>query len=498
MSDQLKAADVERAVRNSIPFVLRFEGSVPDSFPLLENALETFLVELGQERLQEVLSYCVKELALNAEKANVKRIYFDERSLDLSRRDDYERGMRGFPEEMSHNLEHYLAKLAERRMAVDVTFRATEEDLILSVGNDAALVPLELERIRDRIARARTFHSFTDALESSVDRSEGAGLGIMILLQFLTSIGLDEKAFSVKAEGGRTVASIVIPVADTQADRARILAETIARSIESLPHFPESVVTLVKLTEDASASVNEISRSISRDPALTAELLKHVNSAYYGLPSRVNGIAQAVTLIGLRSLHQLLYSFGFHIILQKHHAQMKALWDHSLRAAFYSFIVARDCRRAPDILDDVYVAGILHDLGYIAMRSLPPATREKIRRFCSERNIPLSLFEIFSDGMKHAELGALIGEKWNFPDQLVEGIRYHHDPLRAGSRHRGVVFCVYLGNAVCDLERGMLTFAQLDQSVLRDCGIQTEVQFSQVALKLRTLYEEASGELPRH
>ena len=255
MSDQPNAADVTRAVRNSIPFVLRFEGSVPDSFPLLENALETFLLELGHQGLQEVLSYCVKELALNAEKANVKRIYFDERSLDLSRRDHYEQGMRGFPEELAHNLDHYLGKLAERRMAVDVTFRATEEDLIVSVGNDAALVPLEQARIRDRIARARTFHSFTDALESSVDHSEGAGLGIMILLQFLTSIGLDEKAFSVRADGGRTVASIVIPVADVQADRARILADGIARTIDSLPHFPESVVTLVKLTEDAGASL---------------------------------------------------------------------------------------------------------------------------------------------------------------------------------------------------------------------------------------------------
>lgn len=497
MSDRLNAADVQRAVRNSIPFVLRLEGSVPESFPLLESALETFLVELGQEKLQEVLSYCVKELVLNAEKANVKRIYFDERSLDLSRREDYERGMGGFPEELSHNVDHYLQKLAERHMAVDVTFRATEEDLIVSVGNDAALVPLELERIRERIARAQTFHSFTEALESSVDRSEGAGLGIMILLQFLKSIGLDEKAFSVRAEGDRTVASIVIPAADSQTDRTRVLAETIARSIESLPHFPESVVTLVKLTEDAGASVAEITRGISRDPALTAELLKHVNSAYYGLPSRVNGIAQAVTLIGLRSLHQLLYSFGFHIILDRQQEQMRALWDHSLRTAFYSFLVARDCRRAPEILDDVYVAGILHDLGYIVMTSLPTATREKIRRFCSERNIPLSLLEMFSDGMKHAEIGALIAEKWNFPDQLVEGIRYHHDPLRAGSRHRGVVFCVYLGNAVCDLERGMISFPQLDQSVLRGCGIQSEEQFFQVASKLRTVYEETGGELPR-
>jgi HD-like signal output (HDOD) protein len=241
--------------------------------------------------------------------------------------------------------------------------------------------------------------------------------------------------------------------------------------------------------------VAEISKYISRDPALTAELLKHVNSAYYGLPSRVNGIPQAVKMIGLRSLHHLLYSFGFHLILDQHHPRMKSLWDHSLRTAFYAFLLARDRKRRPDILDDVYVTGILHDLGFIVVSTLKPSTQEKMRRFCMEKNIASSVLERFSFGMNHAEVGALIAEKWNFPNQLVEGIRYHTDPLHASQDNRDAVFCVYLGNAVCDFEERLVSYQQIEGEVLADFGLRTEAEFLDMTSNLKRSFEKNLADL---
>ncbi|HTP58702.1 MAG TPA: HDOD domain-containing protein, partial [Spirochaetia bacterium] len=356
------------------------------------------------------------------------------------------------------------------------------------------LAPGEQARIKDRFQRARASRSFSDALETSLDHTEGAGLGIVMVLQFLKSIGLGESALSIESEDGMTVSRIVIPVVEVKLDQIRALAKELARNVESLPQFPESVVGLLRLTEDPNASVAEISKYISRDPALTAELLKHVNSAYYGLPSRVNGIPQAVKLIGLRSLHHLLYSFGFHLILDRHHPQMKSLWEHSLRTARYGFLLARDQTRKPEILDDVYVTGILHDLGFIVVSSLKPATQEKMRRFCMEKNIPPSVLERFSFGMNHAEIGALIAEKWNFPDQLVEGIRYHNDPLKASLSSHDVVFCVYLANAICDLEQGLTSYSQLETQVLTDFRIRAEAQLLDLAANLKTDFQQHRDE----
>ena len=473
---EISTADIQKAVKTSFPLTFRIEGPVHDSFSALDGIMETCLSELGQEKVQEALSYCVKELILNAEKANAKRIYFEEKGLDVLSRQDYEKGMKGFRHALTEDLEHFLARLKEKRTAIDVVFLYSGGELSVSVQNAGGLAPGEQARIKDRFDRARSSHSFSDALETSLDHTEGAGLGIVMVLQFLKSIGLDERALSVRSRDGMTVSTIVIPVLDVQLDQIRLLAKELARNIESLPQFPESVVGLLRLMEDPNASVTEISRYISRDPALTAELLKHVNSAYYGLPSRVNGIPQAVKLIGLRSLHHLLYSFGFHLILDQHHPQMKSLWEHSLRTAFYAFRLARDWKRRPEILDDVYVTGILHDLGFIVVSSLKPATQEKMRKFSMEKNIPSTVLEKFSFGMNHAAIGALIAERWNFPDQLVEGIRYHNDPLKASRSSHDVVFCVYLANAVCDLEQGLTSHGQLEEQVLVEFGIRTEAQ----------------------
>jgi len=485
---RINIADIQTAVRNSVPLIFRLAGILPESFPLLDAILQVYLGELGQEKILEPLSYCLKELITNAQKANAKRVYFEEHGLEISRPEDYEKGMKGFHKEISESLPHFLEKLREKRMAIEVSFRSSGGDIVMAVRNDAAIAPLELSRINEKIRRTRSFHSFFEVLETAVDHTEGAGLGIMMLVQFLKRIGLDEKAFAITSENGRTNASITIPMSAVHLDQIRVLTDVLVRDIESLPHFPESVTELLHLTEDANASVGNIAGLISRDPTLTAELLKHVNSAYYGLPSRVNGIAQAVKLTGMRSLHQLLYSFGYHLLLDHHQARMRILWDHSLRVAFYARQLARDVKGRKDILDDTYVAGILHDLGFIVVTTLHPKTQEKMRKFSMEKGLSPRILERFSFGMNHADIGALIAEKWQFPEQLVEGIKYHHDPLLARGAHKDIVFCVYLANAVCDLERGLVSFRQFDKSVLADFGVGTHAKLAELAEMLKEGY----------
>ncbi|MGA2615554.1 MAG: HDOD domain-containing protein [Spirochaetia bacterium] len=489
MSPRINIVDIQRAVRNSIPLVFRLTSLPPESFPLIDRILEMYLAELGQEKLLEPLSYCVKELISNAQKANAKRIYFEEHGLEISRGEDYERGMKDFIAEMSSNLAHFVQQLRERRLAIDVTFHATGDSFMISVSNSTALTAAEQKRINDRIVRARAFHSFFEALEASFDSTEGAGLGIMILLQFLKRIGLGEEALSIRTEGGKTVASIVIPISEVHLDQIRVLTEVLVRDIESLPHFPENIQELIRLTDDPNTGVVVVANRISRDPTLTAELLRHVNSAYYGLPSRTNSILQAVKFVGMRSLHHLLYSFGFQMVFGAR-AGLKALWEHSFRTAFYAFLLARDLTGGREILDDVYVAGILHDLGFIVVTSLHPRTQQKMRKFSKDKNIPPGILEKFSFGLNHADIGALIAQKWNFPDQLVEGIKYHHDPLLASRKCRDIVFCVYLANAVCDLERGLISYEQIEKPVLGEFGIRTKAQFLDRALRLQRLFEE--------
>jgi putative nucleotidyltransferase with HDIG domain len=489
MTSTINIAEIQKAALRSIPLTFRLTSLPHESHALLDRILEVYLDELGQERILEPLSYCLKELIINAQKANTKRLYFEEKGLDILDEQDYEKGMRDFRRDSAERLEHWLALLKERDRFIGVTFHTTGGSLAITVRNGAELTPREQTRIYDRIARARAFHSFVEALAQPIDSTEGAGLGILILLQFLKRIGLGEEAFAIESQEGETVASIAIPMNRVQLEKISVLTEAIVRDVDSLPHFPETVMELIRLTEDPRSTVAQIGGRIATDPALTADLLKLVNSAHYVLPRRVNNILQGVKIVGMKGLRSLLYSYGAQKILGEKYAEMKSLWEHSYRAAFYAFLLARSFRQKSDILDDVYVAGILHDLGQIIVTYLHPDAMEQMARFCKEKDIPPRILERFSFGLNHADIGALIARKWNFPEQLVQGIKNHHDPLMAPLMYKDIVQCVYLANAMCDLEREFITFEQMEKPVLSEFSIRTEEDCRRIMERLQKSFE---------
>jgi putative nucleotidyltransferase with HDIG domain len=490
MAPRIDIAEIQRAALRSIPLTFKLTSLPHDSHALLDRILEIYLAELGQERILDPLSYCLKELIINAQKANTKRIYFEEKGLDITREEDYQKGMKDFRTEMALHLEHWLEQLHSRQLHISVTFHTTGGNLVISVKNSAELTPGELARIYDRIARARAHYSFVEALAAPLDSLEGAGLGILILLQFLKRLGLGEEAFSIEARDGTTIASVLIPMNRVHLEKINVLTQAIARDVDSLPHFPEVVLEVIKLTEDPKATVTRISTRIAMDPALTADLLKLVNSAFYMLPHRVNNILQGVKIVGMKGLRNLLYSYGAMKIMREQYAEMKTLWDHSYQVALYAFLLARSFKPQGDLMDDAYISGILHDLGQIIVTYLHPEAMEQMTRFCKEKDIPPRILERFSFGLNHAEIGALIARKWNFPDQLVYGIKHHHDPLSAPAQYREVVSCVYLANAMSDLERRYVTYEQLERPILSEFGIDTEEKLMKILQRLQKSFEQ--------
>jgi HD-like signal output (HDOD) protein len=481
---------IQQSVSKSIPVTFKLRSFTRDQHGVLDRILEIFLSELGLEGIQETLSYCTKELLVNAHKAVAKRTYFQRKGLSITDPDDYKNGMKQFLFYLQNNAAEGAQQPADGDSDLVLTIHATGGVLIIRVSNRGELTHEEYTRISERIVKARGYTSFYEALSSVRDVTEGAGLGIVILVQFLKRIGLGEEAFSIESEEGSTTASIEIPVNQVQLDKIRALAEVVARDIDSLPHFPENVMILLSMTKDPKSQVNTLAKKISADPTLTADLLRLVNSAYFMLPRRVIDILEAVKLIGLKGLQNLLLSYGTQKVLGQTYRHMRSLWDHSYQTALYAYLLARSLKRSYSLLDDVYVTGILHDLGLIVVAYLHPSLQKKIRDFCNEKNIPLKVLEDFSYGLNHADTGGLIAAKWNFPDQLVEGIKYHHEPLNAPLRHKDVVFCVYLANMMSNIERELVTFEQIEKPILKDFGIENEAHFAKIHEQFKRVYEQ--------
>jgi len=481
---KLDRAQIKKATNSSIPLTIKTYTLSHDTEVYLEEILEAFLTELGYTEIKDQLAYCLRELAVNAKKANTKRAYFLEKNLSLENPDEYDEGMKTFKEETLDNIQHYLQKQKEQGLYIKIIFHAQGKTFNIIVRNNAEITRKEQIRVYDRIARSRAFTSMEEAFATVLDTSEGAGLGIVILILMLKKMGLEEDSFSIDMEEGETIAALSIPFSDIHLEKTDLLTQAIIREVDSLPQFPDNIVYLQKLISDPDSEIADIARQISTDPMLTADLLKLVNSAQFMLPKKVDNIVEAVKLVGMKGVRNLLYTHGTQKILSQKYQDMRSLWNHSYRTAFYAYHLAKSFKKKKDILDDIYVGGILHDLGKIIIATLHPQLLDRIINFCTEKEIPTRMLEDLSVGFNHAEIGAMIAEKWNFPEQLIAAIRHHHEPNETDEKFIDVVYTVYLANALTAIEKEEITFAQIDKDVLNDFGIHTADHLNKIQERL--------------
>jgi putative nucleotidyltransferase with HDIG domain len=467
---------IRKAVQSGIPLTITTYTLPHEIEVYVEQVLGVFLKQVDQEKLKDYIVYCVQELAVNAKKANTKRVYFTERGLDLSNPEDYKLGMATFKEDTLNNIAHYLQLQKDKGLYIKLIFQVKKNIIYVEVRNNVAITKTELVRIHDKLARSRQYNNLEDALSQVLDDSEGAGLGLVILVLMLKKMGLDEDCFDFIGTDTETIARIIIPLDKTRLENLGILSKTIVENVNSLPQFPDNVLLVQKLINDPKSEITGIARQISMDPALTADMLKIVNSAQYMLAKKVDSISEAVKMVGMRGIKNLLYSYGTQKVLGDDTIDKKHLWEHSYKTAFYAFNLIKNFHKDPNLLDDVYVGGILHDMGKIIFSNVHPDLLAKIKTFCADKGLPATTYEDLSAGMNHAEIGAMVAEKWNFPEHLVHAIQYHHDPTAASPEERDLVFTVYLANMLCEYENGNVTFDQFEPQVLASYGITSKKQ----------------------
>jgi putative nucleotidyltransferase with HDIG domain len=469
---------IKKAILSGLPLTIT-TFTLPHEIEIyMETVVAVFLKMARREELRNYLCYCIRELAVNAKKANTKRVFFSENGLDITNPDDYKKGMESFKKTTLDNISYFLKLQKEKGLYIKLILQIREDTIHIEIRNNTAMTDTELTRIRERLAHSRQYKTLEDALLQVLDDSEGAGLGLVILALMLKKMGLKEDCFDVYRKEKETIAHLLIPLNQIHVENIDALSNAIANSVSSLPHFPENILEVQRLIATQTAGMTAIARQLSMDPALTADLLRIVNSAHYMLLKQVDNITEAVKMVGIRGIKNLLYSYGTQKILGSDTEEKKLLWEHSYKTAFYAYNLVKKYKHDLNLLDDVYASGILHDMGKIVFSSIHPQLLEKIQFFCSFRDIPNSTFEDLSAGMNHAEIGALIAEKWNFPHNLVVAIRYHHNPSLAPPNCRDLVDSVYLANMFCEYEAGKAHFDQFEEGPLSNYGINSKKQLN--------------------
>jgi len=191
----------------------------------------------------------------------------------------------------------------------------------------------------------------------------------------------------------------------------------------------------------------QVAEIIRRDPSLTARVLRLVNSVYYGLSTPVNSIEEAVFYLGVRHIRQLVMVTpiieDFQKLAGKAPFPWREFWQHCIGTAILTREVIGTMQAQTDEVD--YVAGLVHDVGKIALASAFPEHFDVIYGNNETPPADLIAFENEVLGIDHAELGALYLKHHNLPDVLVEIVRYHHRPENA-SHHAQMAAAVQIAD----------------------------------------------------
>lgn len=178
---------------------------------------------------------------------------------------------------------------------------------------------------------------------------------------------------------------------------------------------------------------NKIIKLIETDPVLTGNVLRAVNSPFYGLRWRVNSVPSAIALLGLAETSRILVAV---YIKQKLFAMnsgqrtvLEALWKHSINTA----AIARLITKEYGILTGgkEFTAGLMHDMGKIVLIQYFPTELETITRMVRELELNDVQVENQIVAISHDEIGGVLGERWRLPHEFVEVMRFHHTPSKA-------------------------------------------------------------------
>ena len=226
------------------------------------------------------------------------------------------------------------------------------------------------------------------------------------------------------------------------------------------------VSEVLRIIKDEKSSAKDLKTITEKDPPLCARLLKLANSAYYGYPRTISDIQEAIVCIGFDAIRDLALTQKVCELFMDDQVRSgysrRLLWRHSSAVALLCKMFYR--REFRERGDDIYAAGLLHDIGIIIEDQVFPEVFDRtIEEFSrNKRNLLEVEKEILQ--VNHATIGKAIAQSWGFPDELMQAIAYHDDPDQADDTCYQFVATVYVANVICQRKKiGFIENLSLDQ-----------------------------------
>ncbi len=476
----LNISELAKRFENNEPISLTFYYPNENISKTLNALLAKILSNQDKIFLLDMMITILREIIVNATKANAKRVYFKKVNLNINDPESYQKGIETFKKDIVGQLDTLEKDLKENDLKVTITIKKQDDGIRFAISNPTPIHPVEFSRIKTRIEKAKQYLDFTQAYEDVYDDTEGAGLGIVLVILLLKNAGVDPSNYKIGTDGKITQVVLNLPHQLRTEELTTTIKEQILKQIEGIPTFPDHILQLLELCRRKDVEIKDITFSIMRDPALTTDVLKLANSAGFVPGKRIDNLSEAVMTIGLKNLESLLMTISARKILDERFQKFEQIWDHCDKTASYARTIAIQYK-LNSIVEQVSLCGLLHDLGKIVLLSVNLDLTNRIADLVSDRKVRTStVMEEISIGISHSGIGQLIAQKWQFPQYLIQAIQWHHSPLLCDSKFKDHVSVTYLANLFCGIESRKYFYYYCEDEICQQYRIESEDVFNKL------------------
>jgi HD-like signal output (HDOD) protein len=263
--------------------------------------------------------------------------------------------------------------------------------------------------------------------------------------------------------------------------KTEALRQLVTRCVE-LPSVPAVFSEMVEALQDPETDVETIGKIVVKDGAMTAKILKLVNSAFFGLGHKIADPNEAVAYLGtdtIKSLVLFANAFAEYERIKLDGFSIEALYAHSLIAARAAKMVAVQQNAERKLADESYVAGLLHDVGKLVFAANLTEDYQKVLSLAREKKLPIAAAEREIFGADHADIGGYLLGLWGLPVPVVEAIALHHKPRNVAQKTFAPLTAVHIGNVIASAEKPSIPevpISKFDLEYLSALGIPSNLE----------------------
>lgn len=227
---------------------------------------------------------------------------------------------------------------------------------------------------------------------------------------------------------------------------------TALSGLDDLPTIPSIMQQIERALNDEGSTVETIAQIISEDPPLTMKVLKVANSAIYAIRgARISSVKLAVSRLGLSEVKRLCQILSLIKKFQHFGSSIdhRGFWKHSLLTGMTARYLCQLLKPKNTDEDDVYVGGLLHDIGFLILDQYFPALLRDIGHLILHQNMPCHEAEYQIIESSHGEIGAFIMQQWNLSPGVNQIVSYHHNGHLCEPAYRNMTGIVRLADTLC-------------------------------------------------